>query len=153
MLNCLLQNPTIKRLRRHLEIINSIQETLPKSHESKKYFTDFQKRHLSNICQEDDIPQHEVEAVYPCTASQEGMLSQFLHSNGLLYLNYILLRVHEGIDIYKLTDAWRSVLLSNEIFRSGFVPISDKTHHFAMIIHKAESFQIPLNTIHSDEDL
>ncbi|KAI5820682.1 hypothetical protein BZA77DRAFT_239966 [Pyronema omphalodes] len=57
---------------------------------------------------EHGIAAESIDGVFPCTAVQEGMLSQFLRSEGGLYFNHSLLSLPAGIDEEKLRAAWEA---------------------------------------------
>ncbi|KAI5788368.1 hypothetical protein EDC01DRAFT_617399 [Geopyxis carbonaria] len=45
--------------------------------------------------------------VYPCTGAQEGMISQFLRSQGELYFNHIIFKLPADLNTDKLHNAWQ----------------------------------------------
>lgn len=102
----------------------------------------FQDRFLSRI--QADLNGHidkaALSGVFPCTPIQEGMLSQFITSNGHLYFNHTLFRLAPGVDEARLRAAWRAVSGALDILRSGFVAVDgedDCVHSFAMVTYHA----------------
>jgi len=81
--------------------------------------------------------------VYPCTATQAGMLSQFLRSDGSLYFNHYLYELSPTTDIQPLRQAWIEVMEENELLRAGFFSIDDDEHSFATIIYSKKGVELP----------
>lgn len=94
----------------------------------------------------------DIGAVYPCTAVQAGMLSQFLRSSGSLYFNHMLYELSPTINISLLKQAWTEVMEENEILRAGFVSIDDDEHSFATVIHSQRSAELPWSVINTNND-
>jgi amino acid adenylation domain-containing protein len=94
-----------------------------------------------------------ITGVFPCTAVQEGMLSQFLQSHGKLYFNHILFKLQPDVDEEKLKSAWNSVFEATEILRSGFVEIDDDLHSFATVTYTSKHIGLPWQNFVGVEDV
>ncbi|KAK8253573.1 hypothetical protein IWZ00DRAFT_194753 [Phyllosticta capitalensis] len=112
-------------------------------------FGAFDEKHRSAICQELGIPTDQVVSVKPCTSLQSGMVSQFLHSKGKMYFNYMEYEFH-GIDAATLERAWGVLLEKHEILRSGFVQINDSQHPFGMLTYNTTAAPLPVSRIEPD---
>lgn len=111
--------------------------------EVPSYIPEFQKRFLPIIAAEGNLELDSIAGVFPCTAVQEGMLSQFVRSQGKLYFNHTLLKLSSDIDQAKLEVAWRSVFADLDILRSGFVEVEDGVHSFATVTYQKGSVEMP----------
>ncbi|KAK5957388.1 NRPS [Knufia fluminis] len=97
----------------------------------------FDTKHRQNVVGPSGVREDEVEAVYPCTATQMGILSEFLKSEGRLYYNSVRLRLKSDVDRELLHDAWVKITKRHPILRTGFMQVEDDPRHpFAMVIYK-----------------
>ncbi|KAF2748011.1 nonribosomal peptide synthetase-like protein 2 [Sporormia fimetaria CBS 119925] len=76
-----------------------------------------------------------VETVRPCTPLQTGIISQFISSDGALYLNYIRMRLQEGTDVTRLRHAWTEAAKAHPILRTGFVHLRHAQPAMAMVTY------------------
>ncbi|KAI0026230.1 amino acid adenylation domain-containing protein [Xylariomycetidae sp. FL0641] len=88
-----------------------------------------------------------IEAVLPCTPTQQGMVSQFLSSSGKLYFNYISWALEPGTDPERVVEAWRVLDARHQILRTGFIEISHHDSSFAMVVYKTDCLKAPV-TLH-----
>ncbi|RYP80545.1 hypothetical protein DL769_002429 [Monosporascus sp. CRB-8-3] len=86
----------------------------------------------------------ELEAVFPCSPVQQGMLSQFLMSEGKHYFNFSSWTLNIGLDTDNLVQAWEQLVTQHQILRTGFVPVNHSDSSFAMVVHPAGSIAIPV---------
>ena len=86
----------------------------------------------------------DIEAVRPCTAMQEGMISQFINSDGRKYYNHIEYINTSFLDVGKLLQTWEDLVFCHPILRTGFIPLTSTDHCFAMIIYRDKSKAIPV---------
>ncbi|KAF8539319.1 hypothetical protein BDD12DRAFT_882702 [Trichophaea hybrida] len=124
--------------------------------ETKKKFnfiSEFEGRFLPLIKAEHNIDVESISGVFPCTAVQEGMLSQFLRSNGKLYFNHTLFKLPSNVNEQKLKAAWNSVFMVLDILRSGFVEVDDNVHSFAAVTYRRDHIQLPWLAVHDVSDL
>ncbi|KAF4535021.1 Nonribosomal siderophore peptide synthase SidC [Lasiodiplodia theobromae] len=87
----------------------------------------------------DERQHEEVEAVYPPTATQSGMLASFVRSLSKdapcrTYINHSVFEIQEDADLDRLKLAWESILTRHEAFRTVFVPVDDDMAPFAQCI-------------------
>ena len=77
-----------------------------------------------------------IQATYPCTPLQAGMLSASLASSKVLYFHHHIVRLKPDVEVAKLGPAWQQIVRKNDILRSSF--------------HFFESFQNPwIGGVHS----
>lgn len=78
------------------------------------------------------LDRSEVQAVYPCTALQEGMVVDMLRSKGQLYFNHDILLLNPEVDVEKLREAFDRVICATPILRTRFVEVIDPEISFSM---------------------
>ncbi|KAK3998252.1 non-ribosomal peptide synthetase [Cladorrhinum sp. PSN332] len=82
-----------------------------------------------------------VEAVFPCTPLQAGMMAQFLKSGGKDYFNFLQLRFLPGINQDKIGRAWKAVCESHPVLRTGLISVEHKDCAFAMLQWTSNNFE------------
>ncbi|KAI0878672.1 putative non-ribosomal peptide synthetase [Hypoxylon argillaceum] len=112
-------------------------------------FTSFQKQ------VEREIPGFEinpktVEVILPCTATQQGLLSQFLESKGRHYFNYSSWVFNIATSLETITWALTQLTNCHQILRTGFIPVNHPDSSFAMLVYNINRFTIPVEFYHSD---
>lgn len=100
-------------------------------------FAAFQSQHLQSICDELNIPSQLVQAVRPCTPVQNGMLAQFINSQGQAYWNRMTLKPSFSLEKLALKKAWSEVVAQHEMLRTGFVRLNNQEYPFAMVTYHA----------------
>ncbi|KAK9463446.1 uncharacterized protein V1516DRAFT_25942 [Lipomyces oligophaga] len=60
---------------------------------------------------------------YPCTPTQEAILSQFRSSAGRLYFNHIVYCLPDYVDEWELEASWTRVHRRYDILRTGFIEL------------------------------
>ncbi|QSZ28506.1 hypothetical protein DSL72_003003 [Monilinia vaccinii-corymbosi] len=134
-----LQHPTIARVASYLE--NNIAS---KSEEKSQFdFVAFYQKYCEGICSKLAIQYENIEAIRPCTAVQQGMLAQSLHSDGHEYINSMSLELLKSHSIAEVRDAWIKVCKAHEMLRTIFAQTEDPTYPFVMVTFKKDSFAIP----------
>ncbi|KAI9649916.1 hypothetical protein NHQ30_002501 [Ciborinia camelliae] len=134
-----LQNPTISQLASQLE-----QNQASKSEENIQYdFTAFEKKYRDMICLKNGLSHDNVEAIRPCTAVQQGMLAQILHSDGREYINSLTLELQPNHSITEVRDAWIKVCIAHEMLRTTFAQTEDPDNPFVMVTFTNDSFVLP----------
>ncbi|KAA8570655.1 hypothetical protein EYC84_000053 [Monilinia fructicola] len=94
-----LQNPTVARVASYLE-----QNVNSKSEENDQFdFAAFYQRYRDTIFARTALPEDNIEAIRPCTAVQQGMLAQSLHSDGHEYINSVSLELLQGHSMTELS--------------------------------------------------
>ncbi|KAK9246689.1 hypothetical protein V1506DRAFT_513191 [Lipomyces tetrasporus] len=90
-----------------------------------------------------------ISHVYPCTHTQEGILSQFQASAGQLYFNHIVFEIPETLRYDQLFEAWLSVVHKYDILRTGFWELDrEMGASYAQLIYSVPEF----NWIRSTSD-
>ncbi|OKL60449.1 hypothetical protein UA08_04403 [Talaromyces atroroseus] len=84
-----------------------------------------------------------IESIRPCSSMQSGMLAKFTESKGELYLNRLVLKMKENLDILRLKDAWSRVMARHEMLRTGFIHLKDPKSPFAMITYTEKYATLP----------
>ncbi|KAH8200625.1 hypothetical protein TruAng_005222 [Truncatella angustata] len=80
-----------------------------------------------------------LEALLPCTPLQQGMLSQFILSEGANYYNFISWNLDLSTDCGRLQNAWNSLQGRLQILRTGFISIHHPDTSFAMLTYDSNS--------------
>ena len=103
----------------------------------------FDAMYRSQVCQQICMLPSAVEAILPCTSTQSGILTEFIHSDGRLYFNSVTLKLTGIGDVNRVKEAWEHVTLRHVMLRTGFVGIENADHPFAMIIYRPGIHQLP----------
>jgi len=103
----------------------------------------FDKTHRSAVCIQHAIDDNAIVAVRPCTPTQAGILSQFVSSNGGVYLNSMHLHLNANIDLVKLHRVWIVAMHQHEMLRTGFQETYDYRYPFAMITYDGNFEKLP----------
>ncbi|ODQ55921.1 hypothetical protein SAICODRAFT_153898 [Saitoella complicata NRRL Y-17804] len=98
----------------------------------------------------DAIPRG-LQAILPCTPLQEGMLAQFIRSNGKEYFNSVLFELEANIDIGRLRSAWNSCFENFDILRTGFCAINGTRHSYAQLVYERAALELPWSKHDTDE--
>ncbi|KAI1866806.1 uncharacterized protein JN550_007353 [Neoarthrinium moseri] len=78
----------------------------------------------------------DLELVLPCTPTQQGMISQFILSEGNSYFNFVSWRLDSNLDCQRLKDAWVQLADRHQILRTGFAPVSHPDAAFSMMVYR-----------------
>lgn len=100
--------------------------------------------------------EEDVEAVYPATPLQDGMVAEMIHSDFQLYFNHDIMEVEPHVDLSKLKTAWQTVIDNSPILRTSFSMVDDPTLDFAyfQVVHRQlADGDIREMEIASEEDL
>lgn len=134
-----LQNPTVARVASYLE-----QNVNSKSEENDQFdFAAFYQRYRDTIFARTALPEDNIEAIRPCTAVQQGMLAQSLHSDGHEYINSVSLELLQGHSMTEVRDTWIKLCKSHEMLRTIFAQTGDAEHPFVMVTFKKDLFVVP----------
>ncbi|KAI0113515.1 acetyl-CoA synthetase-like protein [Daldinia grandis] len=85
------------------------------------------------------------ETLLPCTPTQQGMISQFLNSDGAHYFNYIAWSLRTGVASQRIAEAWVQLTANCQILRTGFVPVDHKDASYAMVTYPVAGFSAPVS--------
>ncbi|TGJ88616.1 hypothetical protein E0Z10_g179 [Xylaria hypoxylon] len=112
-------------------------------------FNSFQRQVEAEVL-EYEIDLETIEEILPCTATQQGLLSQFLESKGRYYFNYSswVLDIAEGSKA--IAWAWSQLTNHHQILRTGFVPVNHADSAFAMLVYRMNHFTAPVEVYGSD---
>lgn len=99
----------------------------------------FDRKHRDSVLRQLNYATQDVEAVWPCTSTQLGILSEFSKSGGEFYYNTIRLFLGEETQKEPLFRAWREVALRHTMLRTGFIEVDDGVSPFAMIVYATDS--------------
>ncbi|KAK9351537.1 hypothetical protein V1523DRAFT_427948 [Lipomyces doorenjongii] len=114
----------------------------------------FEKQCRSCVLKEIGFSDTDVTHVFPCTHTQEGILSQFLASAGMLYVNHIVFEIPASLAYDRLLDAWMSVFLKYDILRTGFLELDHPTtFSYAQVVHTNPDFQWTKSKISTSDNL
>ncbi|KAJ2996783.1 hypothetical protein NUW58_g862 [Xylaria curta] len=91
-----------------------------------------------------------VEVVLPCTATQQGLLSQFLDSEGRYYFNYSSWALDMSANSDHVAWAWSQLSNYHQILRCGFIPVNHPDSSFAMVAYRVNNFTPPIAKYQSD---
>lgn len=106
-------------------------------------FAKFDSENRTAICLRNNILSGEVEAIRPCTAVQQGMIAQSIHSEGEDYVNSIWLELPPNSSLPSFKEAWKVACSEHEMLRTGFSATDDPAHPFAMVTYLKDSFELP----------
>ncbi|KAH8596027.1 hypothetical protein B0O99DRAFT_686077 [Bisporella sp. PMI_857] len=135
----ILEHPTIAQLGEFLES----NQSMPLNRDKHYDFANFEKKKRVAVCSKLNIDPDDVEAVRPCTAVQQGMIAQSLHSKGDVYINSMWLEISPNVSLSAFKSAWLTVAEGHEMLRTGFVPTDDPKHPFIMITYTKNHFPLP----------
>ncbi|KAF8420669.1 hypothetical protein EV426DRAFT_239732 [Tirmania nivea] len=147
----ILECPSIKQLSPRLIYKTSGDKQDTESLALTYQLTSFAARFTSSLIAEYTLSSNQIVAVYPCTATQAGMLSQFLRSDGCLYFNHYLYELFPTADVQPLRQAWTEIMEENEILRAGFFSIDCDEHSFATVIYSKKSVELPWTLMRTDD--
>ncbi|OAX83260.1 hypothetical protein ACJ72_02381 [Emergomyces africanus] len=137
--NDVLENPSV----RDLASLFSRQKDISGASLPLFDFKSFQTRHWSTVCQQAGVPEECIESIRPCTPVQSGMLALFMHSEGDLYFNHLILESTMLLDSQTLKAAWAALTEVHEILRTGFTLVNDEEFPFAMVTYQSGTFELP----------
>jgi ferricrocin synthase len=135
----ILEHPTIAKLSAYL----SSRQNHSVKNEHEFDFPAFDALNRPAICLKNNIASDQVEAIRPCTAIQQGMIAQSIHSHGQEYVNSLWLDFPPNSSLSAFREAWRIVCNEHEMLRTGFSATDDPEHPFAMITYVKDSLELP----------
>ncbi|KAJ4405551.1 hypothetical protein N0V85_004655 [Neurospora sp. IMI 360204] len=89
--------------------------------------------------------EEDVEAIFPATPLQDGMVAEMIHSDFQLYLNHDIMEVEPHVNLGKLKIAWQTVIADSPILRTSFFMVDDPMLEWAylQVVHR----QLPKEAI------
>ncbi|KAL4806736.1 hypothetical protein BDV18DRAFT_119415 [Aspergillus unguis] len=105
----------------------------------------FQQRHLSHCAESLDVPADTIKEVLPTTASQSGMISSFMRSQGNdayekpTYIYHTALPLQAEVQVETLKQVWSEVIANYDSFRTAFAMVDDDMSPFAQCILAPET--------------
>ncbi|RPA83004.1 hypothetical protein BJ508DRAFT_77443 [Ascobolus immersus RN42] len=132
----ILERPNIRQLSELFAADEPVIESTDAAVSTSAFLSEFSQTHTDEVLRELGASAADLDGVYPCTPAQEGMLSQFVHSDGKLYFNHMAFKLPRGTSIDKLKSSWEAVADLEPILRSSFAEIDSQDHSFAMAVWK-----------------
>ncbi|KAI0420993.1 putative non-ribosomal peptide synthetase [Xylaria grammica] len=139
----IIENPTCAGIATATK--NFVEEDFHRGHD----FNSFQSQVEKTIL-EHGIDLETVEEILPCTATQQGLLSQFLDSKGQYYFNYSSWTLEMAVSQETTARAWSQLTNCHQILRTGFVPVNHPDSAFAMLVYNMDRFTTPIAIYESD---
>jgi amino acid adenylation domain-containing protein len=115
--------PTIHLLSSYIESLGNPKFSLPIPvfEQTSKKNTIFHQRIANLLKYENNLNSSEIEAIYPLTSTQQGILFQSIQSPGLgMYLNQISLNIHGNLDSRWIKKVWQTLLMRHALLRTAF---------------------------------
>ncbi|CAJ2505863.1 Uu.00g132570.m01.CDS01 [Anthostomella pinea] len=134
----ILENPTCAG-------IASCATRKPDAPESVSYDFDCFQSQVSSDLQKAGGLSSDPEAVLPCTATQEGMVSQFLASKGRYYFNYTSWSLDPELGFQQVVDSWIRLAARHQILRTGFGSVDHQESSFAMVVYPETGLHVPVS--------
>ncbi|KAL3473907.1 hypothetical protein BJX99DRAFT_260890 [Aspergillus californicus] len=79
-----------------------------------------------------DVPVHDIEDMYPCTALQEGLMALSVKNPGY-YVSSREFCLKANVDLHRFIAAWDTTITANPILRTRLVQLADgKTYQVVM---------------------
>lgn len=133
----IMRNPTIRKMHEVLSQSTKNSKTIPKADR----LTEFEQSIRENLKgRKHTLDLDQIEAIYPATPLQEGMIAETLASDYKLYFNHDVLELDSAVDIRQLRNAWELVFQNSEILRTSFFKVSDisvdSPYSFGQAVHK-----------------
>lgn len=136
-----LENPTCPKLA--LKLANSSAAQLGARETPRYDLADFQERARNSLQSRISDLHESLEAIFPCSPLQMGMLKEFLESKGRAYLNFMTFHLDTTFN-GRLKAAWCRLVESHEILRTGFTPLDLDDASFAMLQHVYKEQAVPV---------
>ncbi|KAI1810363.1 amino acid adenylation domain-containing protein [Poronia punctata] len=114
--------------------------------ESSAYDFDTFRRQIEGDIADSLIDLRDVEAIFPCTATQQGLLFKFLDSKGGYYFNFSSWALDLAAKPDAVQWAWAQLASRQQILRTGFIPVNHPDSSFAMVVYKPDHFDLPVSS-------
>ena len=103
----------------------------------------FDQKHRAGVCEQLQVKSSNIQAVYPCTSTQSGILNEFVKSKGDLYFNSMVLELRPEVDLTRMRNAWQITMNRNEMLRTGFVVLNTSDHTYGMVTYNVGVQDLP----------
>ncbi|KAH8882913.1 acetyl-CoA synthetase-like protein [Thozetella sp. PMI_491] len=80
-------------------------------------------------------PEDRIVSIYPLTPLQTGMITSTLSLDPQLYSHHHAFDLAKGIDLGRLEESWKKLLLTHEILRTSFHPSKESSSHWLGAVH------------------
>lgn len=119
-----------------------------------KLATEYRQKHLRACVESLSLQEEEIEAIFPTTSTQAGMLASFLRSQQVAshaadapasYINHSVYEIAPGVDVANVVEAWQIGLSRNEMMRTVFVQVDEEISPFAQCILSKSSSHSTIN--------
>ncbi|ETS78594.1 hypothetical protein PFICI_10656 [Pestalotiopsis fici W106-1] len=137
----ILEHPTCTGIASHIKAMSATTSPL----ESRYDLSAFQRSVQEQV--DDARLTSKIKTVLPCTPLQQGMLSQFILSEGANYYNFVTWDIPLTVNCDALAHAWTVLKNRHQILRAGFVSISHSDVSFAMVVYDAKSVCAPVSCV------
>ena len=138
--SAIMANPTLAGIASHIKA--DAEEEVVQHYD----FEGFQRSVTSDLTSVADIP-NPPEAVLPCSPVQQGMISQFITSDGQHYFNFSSWSLDHNVDSDLLLQAWARLVACHPILRTGFVTVNHHDSSFAMVVYPPGATPIPVTKL------
>ncbi|KAI0003535.1 hypothetical protein F4779DRAFT_621787 [Xylariaceae sp. FL0662B] len=135
-----IENPTCAGIASHMIIHDSNEDGFAYDFDR---FRDTVYKDLGNV----EGLTKDLEAILPCTPTQQGMISRFLSSEGTHYFNYVSWKLEVVIDPHQVAEAWVQLAIRHQILRTGFVPVNHQDTSYAMTVYPKVNFHAPISIL------
>ena len=89
----------------------------------------------------------DIACVRPCTPLQAGIVSEHIHSQGVNYVNHLILKLSNHVIVERVQRAWSLVVDNHEMLRTGFGHVKDNQYPLVMITYRAQAMELPIQEI------
>lgn len=95
----------------------------------------FDEEHRIHVAERLNRREVEIKAVWPCTATQLGILSEYTKSNGSHYYNSVRLRLEPCVNATLLREKLEDLIEVHDMLRIGFLELDNVEMPFAMVLY------------------
>nr|AFD36451.1 ferrirhodin synthetase [Fusarium sacchari] len=76
-------------------------------------------------------PNDSIESVFKCSPLQTAMITETIESNGIAYVHPHIVRLQDTTSVDRLKEAYRLVVMANDILRTSFHPVPEMEMDFS----------------------
>jgi aryl carrier-like protein/NRPS condensation-like uncharacterized protein len=147
----------VSQIMRYPSIVQMLQATVrnngTEGTSSKTILKDQEMRLRQYFAHGGHLPE-DVEAIFPATPLQEGMVAEMMNSDFTRYYNHDILKISAKVDLKQLRRAWDLVCKGVQILRTEFHPVSDPSlpYSYAQVVSKRrQSFWQERSLLETDD--
>lgn len=137
----ILENPTCAGIASHIQIGNMTTKNLKARYDLDAFQSSVQQQLPSAKLAADPL------TVLPCTPLQQGMLSQFIISEGANYYNFVSWRLTSDVHCSHYASMWMILQSRHQMLRTGFLSITHPDTAFAMVSYHPSAIPNPIRTL------